>query len=160
MRKFSKSVKKSSPHVGSPRLDEAGKQPVSRLVEWRRAEDVDRRLKKLINNLSLEWAKQGKIHSFRSKHSKTKAYARIWGLTRIWQKALGEKPTYIVEIISERFDKLDADKQDKILLHELAHIPKNFSGSLLPHIRKGKRKFDSKVDILVAQYNKIKKMNK
>lgn len=146
MRKFSKSVKKSRRPIG----------PLARRVEWSRAEDIDRRLKKLINNLNLGWAKEGKIHSFRSKNSKTKAYARIWGLTRIWQKALSKRPTYIIEVISERFDKLDADRQDKILIHELAHIPKNFSGSLLPHIRKGKRRFDNKVDNLVAQYNKMK----
>jgi len=137
VQKFSKSVKNNK-------------------VEWSRAEDIDKRLRKLINNLNLGWAKKGKIHSFRSKNSKTKAYARIWGFSRIWQEALGKKPTYIIEVISERYDKLDPERQDKILIHELAHIPKNFSGSLLPHIRKGKRKFAKKVDSLVAQYNKNK----
>ena len=43
-------------------------------------------------------------------------------------------------------------EQDKVLLHEIAHIPRNFSGSLLPHTRRGKNKFYDKVRILVAQY--------
>lgn len=129
----------------------------ARRVEWRKAEDIDSKIKKLINSLNLDWVKKGKIYSFRSKKSKTRAYARIWGLSRIWQNALGANPSYIIEVISEKFDKLDSEKQDKILLHELAHIPKNFSGSLIPHIRRrGKRNFEDKVDNLVAQYNKLK----
>ena len=155
---FLKLAKKSRRSIGnSPSRVALGTGGQARGVEWRRAEDVDRKIKKLIKSLNLDWVKKGNIHSFRSKKSKTHAYARIWGLSRIWQIALAKNPSYIIEVISEKFDKLDSEQQDKILLHELAHIPKNFSGSLIPHIRKrGKRNFDNKVDSLVAQYNKLK----
>ena len=33
-----------------------------------------------------------------------------------------EKPAYIIEVISEKFNKLPKRKQDDVLLHELAHI--------------------------------------
>ena len=121
-------------------------------VEWRRAPDIKERLRILTDELGLDWLKQTRIFCFRSENSKTTASARIWGLSRIWQEALGQAPAYVIEVISERFDKLSFAEQEKVLIHEIVHIPKNFSGSLVPHIRRGKRSFHNKVDILVAQY--------
>jgi predicted metallopeptidase len=66
--------------------------------------------------------------------------------------ALGESPSYVIEVISERFDKLSEIEKDKVLLHELTHIPKNFSGALMPHIRRGKRSFHDKVHKLIGDY--------
>ncbi|MCH7641341.1 metallopeptidase [Patescibacteria group bacterium] len=124
-------------------------------VDWAFAPDVKKRVLHLSKKLDLEWLKASKIYCFRSNNSKSRAYARIWGLTRIWQIALDTKPAYVIEVLSEKFDGLSQDKQDTILLHELAHIPKNFSGSLLPHIRKrGKRNFDDRVQQLIARYKR------
>lgn len=124
----------------------------SKKVNWSKAPDIKRRINFLIDELNLDWIEKSNIYSFRSKNSKTRSYARIWGLTRIWQQALNQEPGYIIEVISERFDQLDKREKDKILIHELTHIPQTFSGSLTPHFRKGKRKFEDKVRVLVAQY--------
>ena len=74
------------------------------------------------------------VYCYRSKGSKSKhTIARIHGLGKIWQEALRKPPTYVIEVISERYDKLsDADKE-KTLIHELLHIPKGFSGGFRPH---------------------------
>jgi predicted metallopeptidase len=74
------------------------------------------------------------VYCYRSEGSKSKrTIARIHGLGKIWQEALRKPPTYVIEVISERFDKLsDADKE-KTLIHELLHIPKGFSGGFRPH---------------------------
>ena len=125
-------------------------------VEWVVAADIQAKLNHLISILDLEWLEKRDIHCFRSYSSKSRAFARIWGLSRIWQIALGAKPAYIIEALAEKFDRLTLEEQDKILLHEIAHIPKNFSGSLLPHIRRGKRNFNDKVRSLVAQYKRVK----
>jgi predicted metallopeptidase len=98
------------------------------------------------------WLKKSQIVCFRSHNSKARAYARIWGLAQVWQLALKTKPYYVIEVLAENFDALPKNKQDEILLHEIAHIPKNFSGSLLPHIRRGKRNFHDRVNGLVATY--------
>ncbi len=45
------------------------------------------------------------------------------------------KPQYIIEVIAERFDRLDPGEQEKTLIHELTHIPKTFSGALVAHRR-------------------------
>lgn len=125
-------------------------------VEWVGAPDIDKKIKNLVDTLQLDWIKRSRIFCFRSKNSQTRAYARIWGLSRIWQQALRAKPAYIIEVISEKFDKLPDREKDRVLLHELAHVPKNFSGSLVPHYRRGKRKFKDRVRTLVAQHSKIR----
>jgi len=129
-------------------------------VDWKKAPDIKIRIIQIVNSLRIDWVDTSRIYCFRSNYSQSRAYARIWGLTKIWQLALSEKPGYIIEVLSERFDKLGRLEQDKVLLHELAHIPKNFSGSLLPHVRKrGKRNFHDRVDRLVTLYNRNLKNN-
>ena len=52
---------------------------------------------------------------------------------RIWFDALGMQPHYIVEVISEEFDSLDQTEKEKVVIHELLHIPAKFSGGFVPH---------------------------
>ena len=100
---------------------------------WEFAPDLQRRVKTIVSALELVYIKPKRVVVFRSYGSKSRAYARIWSLPRIWQQALKVEPHYCLEVLSERFDRLDEEKQKRILLHELGHIPKNFSGSLLHH---------------------------
>jgi len=74
------------------------------------------------------------LYYFRSKGSKSRrTVARIYGLNKIWQQALGTNCSYVIEVISERYDGLDQTEKEKILIHELLHIPKGFSGGFRPH---------------------------
>ena len=126
-------------------------------IEWKNALDIKKRVNHLKRELDLDWLKTSQIHFFRSTNSSSRAYARIWGLSRVWQMALNSKPSYIIEVLSEKFDRLPKKDQDKVLLHEITHIPKNFSGSLLPHIKKrGKRNFEDKVKRLILAYSNKK----
>ncbi|MFH1864096.1 MAG: putative metallopeptidase [bacterium] len=127
------------------------KRKVSGII-WKKAPDIKKRIVVIAKLLGLKCPKGSEIHCVRSKNANTRAYARIWGLSRIWQETLDLKPSYIIEVISEKFDNLSSKQQDNVLLHELAHIPNNFSGSLIPHIRRGKRKFSGKVERLVSKY--------
>lgn len=120
-------------------------------VEWLDAPDIKKRTYELIKKLDLEWLSYGRIFFFRSKESKARAYARTWGLPKIWQMALNVEPAYIVEVLSEHFDKLPKRKQDEVLLHELSHIPRNFSGSLTPHTRSGTNNFHGKLKELLKR---------
>jgi predicted metallopeptidase len=69
----------------------------------------------------------------RSFGSRTDALARIWSLPTIWLQALGLKPHYIIEAVSENYDALPDEEKEKTLIHELLHVPGTFSGGLRPH---------------------------
>ncbi|MBN1969277.1 MAG: metallopeptidase [Candidatus Delongbacteria bacterium] len=126
-------------------------------VEWIAAPDIKKRTLQLIESLNMDWINIKNIHFIRSNNSKSRAYARIWGLSRVWQMTLNLKPSYIIEVLNEKFDKLSEKEKDRVLIHELTHIPQNFSGSLLPHIRKrGKRNFNKKVKDYFDKYLKNK----
>jgi len=120
--------------------------------EWQEAPDIKARVLRLMESLELDYVLGERLFFYRSVGSKSRAYARTWGLPKLWQNALNVEPAYIIEVISRYFDKLSPKDQDKVLLHEIGHIPKNFSGALLPHTRHGKGNFRGKVDELIQRY--------
>lgn len=119
---------------------------------WQKDSHLQKRLEKIIKAVQFFYVNPKRVFVFRSFGSKSRAQARIWGFPRIWQEALDIEPSYCLEVISEKFDKLDQDTQNKILIHELLHIPKNFSGSLLSHSSRGRRINRQIVEKLFAQY--------
>jgi len=122
-------------------------------LKFTKSPEIKRRLKSLSLSLGLGWVKHGRVFAYSSTGSKTRAYARTWGLPRLWQTSLEVEPAYIIEVISEHFDKLSPKDQDKVLLHELNHIPKNFSGALLPHTHRRKGSFRDKLRKLYEDYH-------
>lgn len=105
------------------------------------APDISRRISHLVKNLDLPHVKAQNLVCFRSTGSTGWARARIWSLPKIWQMALSVEAHYCIEVISEKFDSLSPDDQDRTLIHELLHIPKNFSGALVPHRNHKHRSF-------------------
>jgi predicted metallopeptidase len=124
-------------------------------IAWHEADDIKDRVHFLMDRINLSFDKTN-IYFRRSINANTRAYARIWGLGRVWQETLNLKPSYLIEVISEKFDDLPQDKKDEILLHELAHIPMNFSGSLMPHKHKGPGNFHDKLKDMITTYKKGK----
>src|SRR3990167_6461176 len=57
----------------------------------------------------------------------------IRSFPKIWQMALGKPAYYIIEVLSQHFDNMSPDDKIRVIIHELMHIPKNFSGALVPH---------------------------
>lgn len=125
-------------------------------VDWQVATDIESRTNKLIKDLDLEWLSYGRIFYYRSTGSTARAYARTWGLPRLWQTVLTVEPAYIVEVISEHFDKLSQRQQDEIILHELSHIPRNFSGALTPHTKRGHNNFKDKLRQMIVKLDALK----
>lgn len=98
----------------------------------------------------------GRIVCMRSFGATSRARARIWGFPKIWQMALKTKPHYIIEVLSHHFDRLSDDDKTRVIIHELMHIPKNFSGALVPHRGRYKRIDHRTVEVLFKEYKQTK----
>jgi predicted metallopeptidase len=116
------------------------------------APDVQAKLEELVRALPDDFAHVDvrRVVCYRSRGSTARIYARIWSLPGIWQAALGVEAHYVIEVV-ERFDKESVEEQEKTLLHELMHIPKTFSGALVPHRCFGKTIDCRSVDVLHAK---------
>lgn len=108
-------------------------------MQFERATDIEKLGRKIIRALNLSHIKPERVRYLRSRESKSRSYARIWTFPKVFQLTLKIPPAYVIEVLSQHFDKLQKGEQEKILIHELLHIPKNFSGALLPHRSRGRR---------------------
>jgi predicted metallopeptidase len=63
----------------------------------------------------------------------SRTIARIHGMGKIWQETLNLPASYIIEVISERYDRLTQEEKEKTIIHELLHVPKSFAGGFRPH---------------------------
>ena len=103
-------------------------------IKYTEALDVKALLDEIMDRLDLFHIVPQFVYCYRSTGSESEyTIARIHGLGRIWQEALRRPPTYVIEVISERYDKLNETEKERILIHELLHIPKGFSGGFRPH---------------------------
>ena len=108
----------------------------------------------VLNRLELAHVINSRIICMRSFGAKARAYARIWSLPEIWRNALEINPFYVIEVLSENYDPLSEEEKIKVLIHELLHIPKKFSGGLVPHVNRGGRIDHRAVNILYEKYKK------
>jgi len=102
-------------------------------MKYEKAPEIKRQIDALIKALEMDYIKAKNIYCIRSFDAKTRAYARIWGMAKLFSEVAGLEPHYIIEVNAKKFDKLNPREQIKTLIHELMHIPKTFSGALLSH---------------------------
>lgn len=116
------------------------------------APDIKAIIKDVLPHLPFNYIDAQKISCMRSFGATSRARARIWSFPRIWQLALKHPPHYVIEVLSQHFDHLQEADKIKILIHELMHIPKNFSGALVPHRGRHKRIDSRAVERLFQTY--------
>ena len=125
-------------------------------MEWQKADDVKQDVQHILETIDLPHIDLNRVYCYRTQGSKVRAYARTWAFPKIFQDALDVKPAYVIEVLSKHYDKLKEEEKKKVIIHELLHIPKNFSGALLPH-RSKNRNLHSLANQLFKEYkNKIK----
>ena len=76
-----------------------------------------------------------KLSVIQSSGTKTKrTIARIHVLGKVMMLGMGHKKSfYVIELISEKFDKQTPDAQTETIIHELMHIPHSFGGGFRNH---------------------------
>ena len=103
-------------------------------IMYSEAPDVKDVVERIVARLSFDHINVNGIHCYRSINSKSKrTIARIHNLSKLWQRALDKPANYLIEVISERYDMLSQEEKEKVIIHELLHIPKGFSGGFRPH---------------------------
>ena len=103
-------------------------------LRYEEAPDVAQLLSMIIEKLDFSHIPTGRVCCYRSHGSKTRyVVARVHSLPRIWQQALKVQAQYAVEVLAERYDRLPTEEREKILIHELLHIPKTFGGGFRHH---------------------------
>jgi len=103
-------------------------------IKYFPASDVKLVADQLIRELGFLHIPSERVICVRSIGSKSRGViARVHSFPRVWQKGLGMKSHYAIEVIAERFDDLTTADREKVIIHELLHIPKSFGGGFRHH---------------------------
>ena len=122
-------------------------------MRYENALDLKKRVNEMINLLNMHHIDINRIECLRSFGSSSKyTLARCHTLGKLMQKAMQTKAFYAIEFL-ERFDKLNLVEQDKVIIHELMHIPKSFGGGFRHHDFVCERN----IDIMYNKFVNLKK---
>jgi len=102
-------------------------------MRYEYAEDIQR-IAEEISRMLFPHVDLANVKCYRSYGTSSRGtIARCHGLNKVMQKAIGIKAVYVLEFLSERFDRLDDEEKIRIIIHELMHIPKSFGGGFKHH---------------------------
>jgi len=97
------------------------------------APDLKARMADIVKTLGMEHVDVERVECLRSRGSSSKrTIARCHALGKLMQRAMKTKAFYAIEFL-ERFEKMSQKEQDKVIIHELMHIPKTFGGGFRQH---------------------------
>jgi predicted metallopeptidase len=103
-------------------------------IQYSRAPDLERLAQDIVLHLEMRHVRMDRFACVRSRGSRaTRTLARLHSIPKIWKEALGIEPCYTIEVISEKFDRLDQEDKEKTIIHELLHIPRGFRGGFRHH---------------------------
>lgn len=102
-------------------------------MKYIEAPDLQERMTQIVNTLGLDHIYLDRVKCFRSSGSSTKrTIARCHTVGKLMQKAMNMPAYYAIEFL-ERFEHMSQSEQDKVIIHELMHIPKTFGGGFRQH---------------------------
>ncbi len=90
-------------------------------------------LRRLVELLGLSYIRADRVYAAVSFGSSSRSYARIWGLPSPFVRLGVCDPAYVVEVLYEASRGLGCEELLGVLVHELLHIPRSFSGGLRSH---------------------------
>src|SRR3989338_7369114 len=119
------------------------------------APDLKKRVDEIAVTLGMSHVNLARVACLRSYGSSTKrTIARCHALGKMMQKAMDTQAFYAIEFL-ELFEKMSEKEQDKVIIHELMHIPKSFGGGFRHH----DFVCEQNVDIMYEKYASLKYPN-
>jgi len=105
------------------------------VIRYHPAPDIAQIAEEVVNKLNWAHVLLEHVAFIRSTGSRARrTIARCHALGKAMQIGMGRKKGfYLIEVISEKFDKLSIQDQLKTIIHELMHIPKSFGGGFKHH---------------------------
>jgi len=104
------------------------------MIKYELAPEIMQKVEHIARKLDFGHVDLTRVKCYRSVGSSSRGtIARCYALSKIWQQALSTKAHYIIEVLSERYEKLPEEEKEKVLIHELLHIPKSFGGGFRHH---------------------------
>ncbi len=102
-------------------------------IKYFPADDIEQKARHIMTNAGIS-RDSSRIHFIRSHGSTSqRTIARCHTVPRVVQAALSMKAHYVIEVISEHFDKLSEEEKTKTIIHELLHVPKGMKGGFRQH---------------------------
>ncbi|MEM4589952.1 MAG: putative metallopeptidase [Candidatus Micrarchaeia archaeon] len=103
-------------------------------MRYERAKDLEEKIKDIVEKLNINYVNIERIACFRSYGTNSRrVIARCHGLPKVMQLGMNTDAFYVIEVLSERFDRMNEEEKTKVLIHELLHIPKSFGGGFRQH---------------------------
>ena len=103
------------------------------MIKYHHAPDIEQRAIKIAGRIGMK-RDFSRIKFVRSTGSMSRqTLARCHAFPRVLQAALGMKAHYIIEVISEHFDRMSEEQQNKTIIHEMLHIPESMKGGFRHH---------------------------
>jgi|APFre7841882630_1041343.scaffolds.fasta_scaffold11541_2 predicted metallopeptidase len=104
------------------------------MIRYELAPDIERQLGQIARSLKMKHIDLKRVKGVRSYGSTGQGIiARCHALPKVMQLALGQEAHYVIEILTEGYERLSEEAQIKILIHELMHIPETFGGGFRMH---------------------------
>lgn len=126
-------------------------------MKYEYAPELKEKAKEIIEILNFHHVELEHIECIRSYGSSTRrTIARCHALGKVMQLGLKRsKAFYVLEFISERFDRMSESDKLKTIIHELMHIPKSFGGGFKHHDYVTPKNVDKLYNIFINSSNKI-----
>ena len=104
-------------------------------IKYHQAPDIQEIAEEVVTRMDWSHVLLEHVAFLRSTGSKARrTIARCHALGKAMQIGMGRKKGfYLVEVISEKFDRMSTEEQLKVIIHELMHIPKSFGGGFIHH---------------------------
>jgi len=103
-------------------------------LDYSTAPDIDSELARIIRTLGWDHVDPRRVRAIRSRGTRSRRIlARCHGLPKALQAGLAIPAHYVIELVSENYDRLSPTEQTKTLIHELMHIPRIFGGGFRNH---------------------------